>query len=177
MCLTLASTIEGPGQLFFFKSKGHRPNWQTHGDRVQTDRHHVTLQSTHIHRHSITSRLEAKWSVLGIHCVATSIPTTEKKNSSIWPVYPSKQVCVTLPFILFLFFREKLSAGNWPSFLSISTCVCKDNVESSLFEASITLGCHGRMTHTRRTAIIVIRLATRAGRDVAVIVVAAIRRS
>jgi hypothetical protein len=39
-----------------------------------------------------------------------------------------------------------------------------------------TLGCHGRMTHTRRSAVIIVRLATRTGRNVAVIVVT-IRRS
>jgi hypothetical protein len=40
-----------------------------------------------------------------------------------------------------------------------------------------TLGCHGRMTHTRWSAIIIVRLATRTGRNVAVIIIVTIRRS
>lgn len=44
-------------------------------------------------------------------------------------------------------------------------------------ETIYTLGCHGRMTHTRWSAIIIVRLATRTGRNVAVIIVVTIWRS
>lgn len=43
--------------------------------------------------------------------------------------------------------------------------------------AIYTLGCHGRMTHTRWSAIIIVRLATRTGRNVVVIIIVTIRRS
>lgn len=157
--------------------KGHRPNSAPKYSRfVVTRNGHGSCDPTvHIHGHSITGR-RAWWlsgPSLSIHCVAASIPTQEKckKNKHIPSICPPKTgVC----YVFFLSCCWWLEIGRH---LYRYHVVCKDTVELSHLKASITLGCHGRMTHTRRPAIIVIRLATRAGRDVAVIVVAAIRRS